>query len=154
MRVCAQPFPSTDNHYHFHQPEHAHPCGIEAPCGDGGMELAVPYRLSHGGNTVYPFGPPGPVLSYSAPVRTAEARTSVQDIIDTPSVSKACRTKGGAVSLDVCNSLEGLVPHTKWYCLAPSGARTHKTSALLHGLQSREQTYIIRNLFLPLLLHM
>ena len=59
------------------------------------------------------------VSPYSAPARTAESRTSVQDIIDTPSVSKASGTKRGAVSL------------------APSGWSMHKTRALRHSLRWR-----------------
>ena len=82
------------------------------------MGLVVPCWLSHGRITVYP---PGPVklLSRLTHARTAESRTSVQDIIDTPSVSKASGTKRGAVSL------------------APSGWSMHKTRALRHSLRWR-----------------
>ena len=115
MQLCGQPFPSTDNLYHFHLPAQAHPCGIEAQDGIGCPVPALPWR----DNRVSAWTCEAFVSPYSAPARTAESRTSVQDIIDTPSVSKASGTKRGAVSL------------------APSGWSMHKTRALRHSLRWR-----------------
>ena len=73
-----------------------------------GMGLAVPCRLSHGRKTLWTawtgeaFVSPCP-----APARTAEARTSVQDTINTPSVSKAHRKKRRA-----CGERHGLPART------------------------------------------
>ena len=69
MQLCGQPFPSTDNHYHFHLPAQAHPCWIEARHGIGCPVPALPWP----GNieSLWTAGEAF-VSPCSAPVRTAE----------------------------------------------------------------------------------